>query len=96
MGAEKRVALKYRAVTWHIAMRRGKLKEIAEGRLKELTKQAERLKARLRDRVERPFHVIKDLFGHRKVRYRGLAKNTAQLFSLCALANLVIAKKALL
>jgi IS5 family transposase len=30
------------------------------------------------------------------VRYRGLAKNTAQLHVLFALANLVIAKRALL
>ena len=96
IGADKREALKDRAVTWHIAMKRGKLKAMAEGPLKELTRRAERLKAQLRSRVEHPFNVIKNLFGHRKVRYRGLAKNTAQLFTLFALANLVIAKKALL
>jgi IS5 family transposase len=96
IGADKREALKDRAVTWHIAMKRGKLKAMAEGPLKELTRRAERLKAQLRSRVEHPFHVIKNLFGHRKVRYKGLAKNTAQLFTLFALANLVIAKKALL
>ena len=33
---------------------------------------------------------------HKKLRYRGLAKNTAQLHTLFALANLVIVKKALL
>ena len=33
---------------------------------------------------------------HKKLRYRGLAKNTAQLRTLFALANLVIVKKALL
>ena len=42
------------------------------------------------------FHVIKNLFKHRKVRYRRLSKNTAQLYSLFALANLVIARRALL
>ncbi len=36
------------------------------------------------------------LFRHKKLRYRGLAKNTAQLHTLFALANLVIVKKALL
>jgi len=51
--------------------------------------------AQLRAPVEHPFHVIKNLFRHRKVRYRGLHKNTAQLYTLFALANLVIAKKAL-
>lgn len=43
--------------------------------------------------MEHPFHVIKNLFGHRKVRYRGMEKNQAQLFSLFALANLVLAKR---
>jgi IS5 family transposase len=69
---------------------------MAEGPLKELTRRAERLKAQLRSRVEHPFHVITNLFGLRKLRYKGLAKNTVQLHSLFALANLVIAKKALL
>jgi IS5 family transposase len=40
--------------------------------------------------------VIKNLFKHRKVRYKGLAKNEAQLFSLFGLANLVIAKRRLM
>ena len=39
---------------------------------------------------------MKNPFGHRKVRYRGLVKNTAQLHILFALANLVIAKRRLL
>jgi transposase, IS5 family len=55
----------------------------------------ERTKAQIRARVEHPFHIVKNLFHHRKVRYKGLAKNTAQLFSLFALANLVIAKNRL-
>jgi IS5 family transposase len=95
-GSDKREALKDKALIWHIAMKRGKLKAMAEGPIKELTRQVERLKAQLRSRVEHPFHVIKNLLGHRKVRYKGLAKNTAQLHTLFALANLVIAKKALL
>lgn len=40
--------------------------------------------------------MVKNLFGHRKVRYTGLKKNTAQSFTLFALANPVIAKKHLL
>ncbi len=96
IGAEKREALKDKPVKWRIAMKRGKLKAMAEGPVKELTRRAERLKAQLRSRVEHPFHIIKNLFGHRKVRYKGLAKNTAQLHTLFALANLVTAKKALL
>ncbi|CDG83665.1 transposase, C-terminal [Janthinobacterium agaricidamnosum NBRC 102515 = DSM 9628] len=45
----------------------------------------------MRAKVEHPFHVIKNVFRHRKTRYRGLAKNTAQLFTLSAFANLVLA-----
>ena len=67
-----------------------------EGPLKDLVVALERTKAQIRARVEHPFHVVKNLFRHRKVQYKGLAKNTAQLFSLCALANLVIAKNQLL
>jgi len=96
VGVEKREELKERKVTWHVAMKRGKLKAMAEGPLKELTQRAETLKARVRARVEHPFHVVKNLFRHRKVRYKGLAKNRAQLHVLFALANLAIAKKALL
>ena len=46
--------------------------------------------------VEHPFHIVKNLFRHKKLRYRGLNKNTAQLHTLFALANLVIVKQALL
>lgn len=38
--------------------------------------------------VEHPFRLIKKQFGHVKVRYRGLAKNTAQLKTLFMLSNL--------
>jgi IS5 family transposase len=95
-GADKREELKERKVTWRIAMKRGKLKAMAEGELKTLSEQAEHLKAKLRARVEHPFHVVKNRFGFRKVRYKGLEKNTGQLYVLFALANLVIAKGALL
>lgn len=58
--------------------------------------QAERLNASIRAKVEHPFHVVKNLLRHKKVRYKGLAKNEAQLLSLFCLANLVIAKRQLL
>lgn len=47
-----------------------------------------RARSRVRAMVEHPFHVVKQLWGYTKVRYRGLAKNTAQLFTLFALSNL--------
>ena len=82
--------------TWYVAIKRGKIKKMAEGQIKELTCRIEKLKAQVRARVEHPFHVVKNLFGHCKVRYRGLQKNTAQLHTLFGLANLVIAKRVLL
>jgi len=96
-GVEKReeIATGSPGVEWHVAARRGKVKAMAAGLLKELTVQMERAKAQLRARVEHPFHIVKNLFGHRKTRYRGLAKNTAQLHSLFALANLFIARRSL-
>jgi IS5 family transposase len=82
--------------TWYVALKRGKIKKMVEGEIKQLTCRIEKLKAQVRAKVEHPFHVVKNLFGHRKVRYRGLEKNTAQLHTLFGLANLVIAKRVLL
>jgi IS5 family transposase len=98
LGVEKRAEITTRSpgVEWHVAAKRGKVKALAEGAIKELTQQLEKLKAQVRARVEHPFHILKNLFRHRKTRYRGLAKNTAQLHSLFALANLVIARRSLL
>jgi len=39
--------------------------------------------------------IQKCQFGYRKVRYRGIAKNGAQVFSLLALANLYLARRTL-
>jgi len=44
----------------------------------------------VRARVENVFHVIKRLWGHAKVRYRGLDKNASRYFTLFALANLYL------
>ena len=55
-----------------------------------------RLLARLRAKVEHPFRVIKRQFGYTKVRYRGLAKNAAQLEVLFALSNLFQSRRRLL
>jgi transposase, IS5 family len=97
-GVEKRpeVLAAHSETQWIVAAKRGRVKALPEGRIKELTKELERVKAQVRAKVEHVFHVVKNLFGFRKVRYRGLAKNTAQLHTLFALANLVLAKRHLL
>jgi IS5 family transposase len=98
LGVDKRaeIVTRFPTVRWSVARKRGQVKALAEGERKVLIVGLEKCKAQLRAYVEHPFHILKNLFGHRKVRYRGLAKNTAQLQTLFALANLVIAKRVLL
>ena len=96
-GVEKREELKERDIDWQVAMKRGKLKAVPEDRvLGQLLRKLESVKASIRSKVEHPFHIVKNLFHFRKVRYKGLAKNTAQLHTLFGLANLMIAKRRLL
>ena len=92
IGVEKRaeiVALK-RPIDWQIACKRGRIKALAEGAEKETLKAVEKAKASVRAFVEHPFHIVKNLFRHRKVRYRGLAKNGHQLYTLFGLANVML------
>ena len=91
-GVEKRaeiVALE-RKIDWQIAAKRGTIKAMAEGAAKETLKTMEKAKASVRAYVEHPFHIVKNIFRHRKVRYRGLAKHEHQLYILFGLANVVI------
>ena len=70
-GVEKRpeiVALE-RKIDWQIARKRGTIKTLAEGAEKTAVQAAEKLKASVRAFVEHPFHIVKNLFRHRKVRY---------------------------
>jgi len=96
-GVEKREETQDVKAKWHIAMRPAKRralnKDTALGRLLD---ECERLKARIRAKVEHPFRVIKRQFGYLKVRYRGLMKNTQQLHTLFALSNLWMARRRIL
>jgi IS5 family transposase len=66
------------------------------GRINEVEKAKNRNKSRVRAKVEHVFGVIKNIFGFRKVRYRGLAKNLHRLEVTAALANLYIVRRRLL
>ncbi|WP_426078759.1 IS5 family transposase [Janthinobacterium sp. PSPC3-1] len=90
-GVEKRPENIGKSVTWQVAMKRSKRKALPNNKLGRLPEKLGHLKASVRAKVEHPFHVIKNLFRHRNTRYRGLAKNTAQRFTLFAFANLVLA-----
>jgi IS5 family transposase len=95
-GAEKReeIQAKHPDVNWHIAMMPGKRKALDKSSaLGAILDKLEQTKARIRAKVEHPFRVIKRQFGYTKVRYRGLAKNTAQLYTLFMLSNLWMVRK---
>jgi len=84
-------------VDWHVAMRPGKRRALDKhSPWGKLLDKAEQIKASVRAKVEHPFRVIKCQFGFTKVRYKGLAKNTAQLVTLFALSNLWMARRMLL
>ncbi len=84
-------------VDWHVAMRPGKRRALDKhSPWGNLVDKAEQMKASVRAKVEHPFRVIKCQFGFTKVRYKGLAKNTAQLMTLFALSNLWMARRHLM
>lgn len=95
-GVEKReeIQVKHLDVNWHIAMMPGKRKAMDKSTpMGAILEQMEKTKARIRAKVERPFRVIKRQFGYTKVRYRGLAKNTAQLYTPFMRSNLCMVRK---
>ena len=77
---------------WHIAARPSDIAKLPEGRAKARVQRTEHDKASVRAKVEHPFRVIKRQFGLMKVRFRGLAKNTAHVVTLFALSNLWMAR----
>ena len=82
---------------WITAMRPGKRRALDKGGvLGAMIDARERITAQIRAKVEHPFRVIKCQFGFAKVRYKGLAKNTAQLVTLFALSNVWMARRRLM
>ena len=98
-GVQKReeILTRHPDVNWHIAMMPGKRKALKKDTaMGAMLDKLEQTKARIRAKVEHPFRVIKRQFGYAKVKYRGLAKNTANLLTLFALSNLWMVRKRLL
>jgi len=91
VSAEREAAFKGSGKVW------GVMRKAPKGSpLHPLDARINRIIAMVRAKVEHPFRVIKRQFGHVKTRYRGLAKNRAQLFTLFALANLFLMRRRLL
>ncbi|UWD90276.1 IS5 family transposase [Ralstonia pseudosolanacearum] len=96
-GVDKREETQKLKVRWHVALRPGKRRALDKTTLVgKLADELERVKARIRAKAEHPFRVIKRQFGHLKVRYRGLMKNTQQLHTLFALSNLWMMRERLM
>jgi len=87
-GARERAAA-LRAVEFKVAAMKSKLDSMPAP-----DRGAERRKASVRSHVEHIFHLVKDTFGYRKCRYRGLAKNGNRIDVLLASANLVMMGRA--
>ena len=98
VGVQKRedmqeaLAANEQKVRWHIAKRRKSIEKLVDGWQKSMAQAYETLKAQVRAYVEHPFHVVKNIFKYKKTRYKGLAKNDAQLNMLFALSNLYMVR----
>ena len=82
---EKRESADPEHVTYTAAKRYSRRKKLSAERVAE-----EKVLSSIRCRVEHAFHRIQVRFGYKKVRYRGLAKNTARLTMLASIANMFI------
>ena len=87
-GVHRREEHSGSCINWLIAMKPGARRRLPAGSKEAL---AERAMAQVRARVEHPFRYLKDVFGYRKVRYRGLGKNMNRVSLLLGFANLLIA-----
>lgn len=76
-----------------IAAKPSTIKAMKSKRDQREARMLERLKTSVRAKVEHPFRVIKRQFGYAKARYRGIAKNTAQVLALFALSNLWMSRR---
>ncbi len=89
---QEALAANEQTVQWHVAKRRKSVEKLQDGWQKSLAQAYEKLKAQVRAYVEHPFHIVKNIFKHKKTRYKGLAKNDAQLNMLFALSNLYMVR----
>ena len=95
-GADKREGTQYIKATWHVAMKPRQRRAIKDKGISKAIERIEKHKAAVRAKVEHPFRVLKCQFGYRKVRYKGLAKNTANILTLFALCNAWMVRKKLM
>lgn len=96
IGADKREDTRYIHATWHVVMKPSQRRAIKDKSIGSIIQRIEKLKAAVRVKVEHTFRVLKCQFGYRKVRYKGLVKNTVQIMTLFALSNVWMVRKRLM
>jgi len=89
--ADKEACRRSGEIHWYVNDRGRRNHPLSHGQ-----REKNKKRSSIRAKVEHPFHVIKNLWKHTKVRYRGIGKNTLQLHALFALCNLYLLRKRLL
>jgi len=79
-----------RGIKWRVNFRGCRWRQLTEAEVATNHEQSQ-----TRAKVEHIFLVVKHLWRYTKVRYKGLYKNTVQVFSLFTLANLYLARREL-
>ena len=90
VNEKKKRAARAAGVYWAVREQRKPGRQLSSSQ-----KRLNRRHGSVRAKVEHVFRVLKCQFGYRKVRYRGIAKNGAQVFALLALANLYLSRRQL-
>ena len=88
---ERQQTAEENGLAWHVNVKASRHRALTD---QERVQNRERSRARAI--VEHPYRIVKVLWGHTKVRYKGLLKNALQFFTLFALANVHHARRKLL
>jgi len=91
LSDKRKRAARANGVHWAVKDKRKRGRELSSAQ-----KKRNRKHGSIRAKVEYVFRVIKCQFGYRRVVYKGLAKNTAQILTLTALAKLYMVRKRLM
>ena len=96
LGIEKREEIKndkhLSSIDYRINRRPKSLPKVSDNAI-DWERYIEYRKSAVRCKVEHVFKIIKDTFGFRKVRYKGIAKNLNKLNVLFACANMLMVKR---
>ena len=88
---ERQQTAEENGLAWHVNVKASRHRALTEKERKQ-----NRKRSRARAIVEHPYRIVKVLWGHTKVRYKGLLKNALQFFTLFALANVYHVRRQLL